>query len=138
MASLRQVIKGCRNWKFHWRRSAKLLKAPQKQGVVYKLAIVSPKKPNSAKRKIAKVKLSTGKKAFVHIPGGTDHNIQNYMRILVRGGKRRDTVGCHYTVIRSSKSNWKWHVGPCTEREKRRSKFGVCQKHKRPDIHELI
>lgn len=105
MASLQQVINGCRKAKLHWNKSSKLKKAPQKQGSVYKLAIVSPKKPNSAKRKIAKVKLSTGKKAFVHIPGGIDHNLQNYMRILVQGGKRRDTVGCHYKVIRSSKSN---------------------------------
>lgn len=94
--------------------------------------MVSPKKPNSAKRKIVKVKLSTGKKAIVHIPGGSDHNLQNYMRILIQGGKRKDTVGCHYKVIRASRGDWPWHLGPPTEREQKRSKFGVCQAHKRP------
>ena len=132
MSTLLQVVKGGRQRKYHWTKSYKLRKCPHKQGVVYKLAIVSPKKPNSAKRKVVKVKLSTGKKAIVHIPGGSDHNLQNYMRILVQGGKRKDTVGCHYKVVRSDKANWKWHVKAPTEREQKRSKFGVCQKHKRP------
>lgn len=132
MATLIQIKKGSRVRKYHWTKSFKLRKCPHKQGVVYRLAVVSPKKPNSAKRKIVKVKLSTGKKAIVHIPGGSDHNLQNYMRILIQGGKRKDTVGCHYKVIRASRGDWPWHLGPPTEREQKRSKFGVCQAHKRP------
>ena len=134
MSTFNQVARGDRHHKYHWTKSYKLQKCPHKQGVVYRLATEKKKKPNSAKRKIVTLKLSTGKKAIVHIPGAYDHNLQNYMRVLVQGGKRKDTVGCHYKVIRSAKGGWKWHVGPPSEREKRRSKFGVCQRSRRPII----
>lgn len=134
MVTYSQIRRKGRVRKYHWNTSFKLRKCPHKQGVVYRLAIVSPKKPNSAKRKIAKVRLSTGKKALVHISAGSDHNLQNFMRVLVQGGKRKDTVGCHYKVVRSSKAGWKWHVGPPNYREQRRSKFGVCRKENRVNL----
>jgi small subunit ribosomal protein S12 len=84
------------------RRKFKLLalcKSPHRKGICIKLRLVKPKKPNSAIRKIAKVKLTTGKFIIAYIPG-QGHNLQEYSSVLVRGGRTRDLPGLKYKLMR--------------------------------------
>jgi small subunit ribosomal protein S12 len=72
---------------------------PQKKGTVLKVFEQSPKKPNSAKRKVARVRLSSGKFLTCHIPG-IGHNLQQHSVVLVRGGRCQDLIGVRYKPIR--------------------------------------
>ena len=74
---------------------------PQKRGVCTQVKIQTPKKPNSALRKIARVKLSNGKEVTVYIPGER-HNLQEHSIVLIRGGRVRDLPGVRYHVIRGA------------------------------------
>lgn len=101
---------------------AKALKGrPQLRGICIKIYTVKPKKPNSANRKVAKLKLSTGKKiiAYVH---GSGHNLQPHSVVMVRGGRRRDLPGIHYQLIRGK---YDFSAPELFFRGKRRSKFGA-------------
>jgi len=100
-------------------RVKELQKCPQKKGICLKLIIMTPRKPCSAKRKIAKVYLSTKKYVFAYIPGER-HNLQKYSRILIRGGLIRDLPGVHYTMIRG-----KWDLNGIQKRRQGRSKYGT-------------
>ena len=73
--------------------------APQKRGVCTKVYTTTPKKPNSALRKIARVKLTNGLEATVYIPG-VGHNLQEHSVVLIRGGRVRDLPGVRYHIIR--------------------------------------
>ena len=75
--------------------------APQKRGVCTKVSTTSPKKPNSAMRKIARVRLTNGLEATVYIPG-IGHNLQEHSVVLIRGGKVRDLPGVRYHIIRGT------------------------------------
>jgi len=75
--------------------------APQKRGVCTKVTTTSPKKPNSAMRKIARVRLTNGMEATVYIPG-IGHNLQEHSVVLIRGGRVRDLPGCRYHIIRGT------------------------------------
>lgn len=76
-----------------------LKQCPQKRGVCVKVFIKTPKKPNSAQRKVAKVRLSYGKKVEAYIPG-EGHNLQDYSVVLMRGGRVKDLPGVKYHLIR--------------------------------------
>jgi len=80
------------------RRRRKLL-APFKRGVVLAVKVVAPKKPNSALRKVARVRLSNGREVTAYIPG-EGHNLQEHAIVLVRGGRVKDLAGVRYTVVR--------------------------------------
>lgn len=97
---------------------------PQLRGVCIRIYTVSPKKPNSANRKVAKLRLSTGRKviAYVH---GSGHNLQQHSVVMVRGGRRRDLPGIHYVLMRGK---YDFMSPENFNRTNRRSKFG----HKRP------
>jgi len=82
---------------------------------------MAPKKPNSAVRKIAKIRLSTGRKILAYIPG-QGHNLHEYSRVLVRGGKVPDLPGIHYKLIRG-KYDFGWNE--TFQRQNRRSKFSI-------------
>lgn len=97
----------------------KLDHCPQKKGTVIKVQEMTPKKPNSAKRKIARVKLSNGHQIITHLPG-VGHNLQPHSIVLVRGGKCQDLIGVRYKPIRG-----KYDFGPVAGRMTRRSKYGV-------------
>lgn len=97
----------------------KLEKCPQKRGVVIKVFEQTPTKPNSAKRKVAKVKLSTDKKINCYIPG-IGHNLQQHSVVLVRGGRCRDLIGVRYKPIRG-----KFDFAAVKNRVTRRSKYGL-------------
>ena len=76
--------------------------APQKRGVCTQVKTMTPKKPNSALRKITRVRLSNGKEVTVYIPG-EGHNLQEHSIVLVRGGRVRDLPGVRYQVVRGSR-----------------------------------
>jgi len=76
-------------------------RCPQKRGVCLQVKTVTPKKPNSALRKVARVRLSNGKEVTAYI-GGEGHNLQEHSIVLVRGGRVRDLPGVRYHVVRGS------------------------------------
>lgn len=92
---------------------------PQKKGVCSKVRIMKPKKPNSAQRKVARIRLSTGRQVTAAIPG-QGHNLQQYSVVLVRGGRVRDLPGVRYKIIRGV-----YDATPVAKRANRRSKFGT-------------
>ena len=93
--------------------------SPQKKGICLKLILKAPKKPNSALRKIAKLKLTNSKKIYAYIPG-YGHNLQEYSTVLVRGGKVKDLPGVKYHLIRN-----KLDLDAVKNRKSSRSKYGV-------------
>jgi small subunit ribosomal protein S12 len=92
---------------------------PQIKGVCIKVFNRTPKKPNSALRKVAKIKLSTKKKVECYIPG-EGHNIQQYSTVLIRGGRIPDLPGVKYRIIRG-----KYDLNGVKNRISSRSKYGV-------------
>lgn len=72
---------------------------PQKRGVAVRVYVVGPKKPNSANRKVARVRLTNGQEVTTYIPG-IGHNIQEHSQVLVRGGRVKDLPGVRYHIIR--------------------------------------
>lgn len=123
MASLNQLIrKGKRVQKRRRSFVLSLDSCPQKKGICVEIRnSVSPKKPNSAKRKVAKVKLSTGRHVIAAIPG-QGHNLQKYSVVMVRGGRARDIPGVRYKLI---KGRYDFSLFERIKRTKRRSKYGI-------------
>ena len=97
----------------------KLNKGPQKKGVVLRLRICTPRKPNSARRPAVKLKLSTKKKALAHIPG-SGHNLRKFSKVLINGNRARDLPVVNYTCIRGV-----YDFGPLTHIKRRRSVYGL-------------
>ena len=93
--------------------------SPQRRGVCLQVRTVTPKKPNSALRKVARVRLSNGKEVTAYI-GGEGHNLQEHSIVLVRGGRVRDLPGVRYHVVRGSLDT----LG-VDDRKQGRSKYGV-------------
>lgn len=77
------------------------LSSPQKRGVCVKVSTTTPKKPNSALRKVARVRLTNGMEAWTYIPG-IGHNLQEHSVVLIRGGRVRDLPGVRYHIIRGT------------------------------------
>lgn len=73
--------------------------SPFKRGVCTKVTTMTPKKPNSALRKIARVRLTNGNEITAYIPG-MGHNLQEHSVVLIRGGRVKDLIGCRYTIVR--------------------------------------
>lgn len=96
-----------------------LEKCPQKKGICIKLVIRAPKKPNSALRKLVKLKLSNSKKIYAYIPG-EGHNLQEYSTVLIRGGRVKDLPGVKYHLIRG-----KLDLSGIKNRKTSRSKYGT-------------
>ncbi|GAW79297.1 30S ribosomal protein S12 [Plasmodium gonderi] len=103
-----------KNWRSKW-----LEGAPQKRGICLKVRVQTPKKPNSGLKKIARVRLSTGRIVSVYIPG-IGHNLNTHSIILVRGGRCKDIPGCNYKAIRGV-----YDLLPVKNRFRGRSKYGV-------------
>ena len=95
------------------------LSAPQKRGVCTKVTTTSPKKPNSALRKIARVRLTNGLEATTYIPG-IGHNLQEHSVVLIRGGRVRDLPGVRYHIIRGTLD-----TQGVEDRRQSRSKYGA-------------
>ena len=101
------------------RREATDLSAPQKRGVCTKVTTVTPKKPNSALRKIARVRLTNGMEATSYIPG-IGHNLQEHSVVLIRGGRVRDLPGVRYHIVRGTLD-----TQGVANRKQSRSKYGA-------------
>ncbi|MFP6670129.1 MAG: 30S ribosomal protein S12 [Pirellulaceae bacterium] len=101
MPTINQLVRKRRRHKRKFTKAPLLDKCPQKQGVCLLVKTMTPKKPNSALRKITRVRLSNGKEATVYIPG-EGHNLQEHSIVLVRGGRVRDLPGVRYQVVRGT------------------------------------
>jgi small subunit ribosomal protein S12 len=125
MVTPSQLSKGARLSKPYDRSRSHLAfrGAPQRKGVIYKIAIMTPRKPNSAKRTIAKVKLNfNDKRIFAKIPGQGEHFLQAHSVVLVRGHGPKDTPGVNYHLIRGLFDFERIEI---FGRRNRRSKFGI-------------
>ncbi len=100
-------------------KSPALQNCPQKRGVCTRVMTVTPKKPNSALRKVARVRLSNGIDVTAYIPG-IGHNLQEHSVVLIRGGRVKDLPGVRYHIIRGAKDT----LG-VEDRRKARSKYGT-------------
>ncbi len=101
MPTINQLIKKNRRPPRKFSKSPVLDKCPQKRGVCLQVKTMTPKKPNSALRKIARVKLSNRKEVTVYIPG-EGHSLQEHSIVLVRGGRVRDLPGVRYHIVRGA------------------------------------
>lgn len=99
--------------------------SPQKRGVCTSVKTVTPKKPNSALRKIARVKLSTGMEVSAYIPG-EGHNLQEHSVVLIRGGRVKDLPGVRYHIVRGTLD-----TAGVAKRKQGRSKYGVKREKKK-------
>ena len=95
------------------------LNSPQKRGVCTRVGTKTPKKPNSALRKYARVRLSNGKEVDTYIPG-IGHNLQEHSVVLIRGGRVKDLIGVRYHIIRGTLD-----TAGVKDRKQGRSKYGV-------------
>lgn len=101
MPTINQLIRKPRLVQASKSRVRDLGASPQKRGVCLVVKTVTPKKPNSALRKVAKVRLSNGKEVTAYI-GGEGHNLQEHSIVLIRGGRVRDLPGVRYHVVRGT------------------------------------
>jgi small subunit ribosomal protein S12 len=99
MPTINQLIRKGRRREYAKSKSPALRASPFKRGVCLIVKTVKPKKPNSALRKVTKVRLSNGQEVTVYIPG-EGHNLQEHSNVLVRGGRVRDLPGVRYHVVR--------------------------------------
>jgi small subunit ribosomal protein S12 len=121
MLTINQLCKkvSTRKKKFFKSKVPYLFSSPQRKGICLKVFVRSPKKPNSALRKVAKFKLSNNKKLEVYIPG-EGHNLQQYSVALMRGGRTPDMPGLKYKLIRG-----KYDFLSVKNRKTSRSLYGV-------------
>jgi small subunit ribosomal protein S12 len=119
MPTNNQLCKNARRKKKKLNKTPALDNCPQKKGICIKLIVRAPKKPNSALRKLAKLRLSNSKKVYAYIPG-EGHNLQEYSTILMRGGRVKDLPGVKYHLIRG-----KFDLLGLKNRKTSRSKYGT-------------
>ena len=119
MPTINQLVRKGRKKPVRKSKSVVLERCPQKRGVCTLVRTMTPKKPNSALRKVARVRLSNGKEVTVYIPG-VDHNLQEHSVVLVRGGRVRDLPGVRYHVVRGTLDS----LG-VDGRKQSRSKYGA-------------
>ena len=119
MPTINQLVKKGRRQPRKFSKSPVLDSCPQRRGVCLQVKTMTPKKPNSAMRKIARVRLSNGKEVTVYIPG-EGHSLQEHSIVLVRGGRVRDLPGVRYKVIRGALD-----ASGVKDRKQARSRYGV-------------
>ena len=119
MPTINQLIRKGRTSVRNKTKSPALEGCPQKRGVCTRVMTVTPKKPNSALRKVARVRLSNGIEVTAYIPG-IGHNLQEHSVVLLRGGKVKDLPGVRYHIVRGAKDT----LG-VADRKRSRSKYGA-------------
>ena len=119
MATINQIVKNKRIKKQRSLSTPALEKCPQKKGICLKIFTKTPRKPNSALRKVARIKLSNNKRITGYIPG-EGHNLQEHSDVLVRGGRVKDLPGVRYHIIRG-----KYDLICVQKRRQGRSKYGT-------------
>ena len=119
MPTIQQLIRKGRKHVKGKSKSPALNSSPQKRGVCVRVYTTTPKKPNSAMRKVARVRLTNGKEVNAYIPG-EGHNLQEHSIVLVRGGRVKDLPGVRYHIIRGTLD-----TQGVEDRTQRRSKYGT-------------
>ena len=119
MPTINQLVRKGRKKASKKTKSPALQACPQKRGVCTRVMTVTPKKPNSALRKVARVRLVNGIEATAYIPG-IGHNLQEHSVVLLRGGRVKDLPGVRYHIVRGAKDT----LG-VEDRKKARSKYGT-------------
>ena len=119
MPTINQLVRRARQRVQKKTRTPALKGAPQKRGVCTRVYPTTPKKPNSALRKVARVRLTTGIEVSAYIPG-VGHNLQEHSVVLVRGGRVKDLPGVRYHIVRGTLDT----LG-VEDRKKSRSKYGA-------------
>ena len=119
MPTINQLVRNGRKKAKRKSAAPALQKNPQKRGVCISVKTVTPKKPNSALRKVARVRLTNGQEVTAYIPG-IGHNLQEHSVVLVRGGRVRDLPGVRYHIIRGTLD-----TGGVQKRAQGRSKYGA-------------
>jgi len=119
MPTIQQLVRKGRAKITKKSKSAALKGSPQKRGVCVRVYTTTPKKPNSAMRKVARVRLTNGNEVNAYI-GGEGHNLQEHSIVLVRGGRVKDLPGVRYHVIRGALD-----TAGVDGRQQRRSKYGT-------------
>ena len=119
MPTITQLIKHGRERRAEKSKTPIMSQCPQKRGVCLSVSTTSPKKPNSALRKIARVRLTNKQEGTVYIPG-EGHNLNEHSSVLIRGGRVRDLPGVRYHVIRGALD-----TAGVAKRKQARSKYGA-------------
>ena len=119
MPTIQQLVRKGRRDKIAKVKTAALKGSPQRRGVCTRVYTTTPKKPNSALRKVARVKLTSQVELTAYIPG-EGHNLQEHSMVLVRGGRVKDLPGFRYKVIRGTLD-----AAGVSDRKKARSQYGV-------------
>ncbi len=119
MPTINQLIKKGRKSNIKKTKSPALQSCPQRRGVCTRVFTATPKKPNSALRKVARVRLTNGFEVTAYI-GGEGHNLQEHSVVIIRGGRVKDLPGVRYHVVRGAKDT----LG-VDNRRKSRSKYGT-------------
>jgi small subunit ribosomal protein S12 len=119
MPTINQLVRKGREKQRRRTKAVALVRSPQRRGVCTRVYTVTPKKPNSALRKVARVRLTNGYEVTSYIPG-EGHNLQEHSVVLVRGGRVKDLPGVRYHIVRGTLDS----VG-VTNRKRSRSKYGA-------------
>lgn len=127
MPTIQQLVRNGRNKMKNKSKSPALDSSPQKRGVCTRVYTTTPKKPNSAMRKVARVRLTNSKEVNVYIPG-EGHNLQEHSIVLIRGGRVKDLPGVRYHIIRGALD-----TAGVDKRKQGRSKYGA----KRPKVKKV-
>lgn len=124
MPTIQQLVRKGRSSKVSSSKTAALKGSPQRRGVCTRVFTTTPKKPNSALRKVARVRLSSGIEVTAYIPG-EGHNLQEHSIVLVRGGRVRDLPGVRYKIIRGALD-----TQGVKNRQQARSRYGAKKEKK--------
>ena len=119
MPTINQLVKSGRDKQKRKTASPALKASPQKRGVCVRVYTTTPKKPNSALRKVARVRLTNGMEVTTYIPG-EGHNLQEHSVVLIRGGRVKDLPGVRYHIIRGTLD-----TAGVNNRRQSRSKYGA-------------
>ncbi|MCL1911073.1 MAG: 30S ribosomal protein S12 [Leptospirales bacterium] len=119
MPTINQLIRKGRSVKNKKSKSPALQQCPQRRGVCTRVMTFTPKKPNSALRKVARVRLTNGIEVTAYIPG-VGHNLQEHSAVMIRGGRVKDLPGVRYHIIRGTLDT----LG-VADRKRSRSKYGA-------------
>ena len=119
LPTIQQLVRKLRDSKLRKEKTPELKGAPQRRGVCTRVYTATPKKPNSALRKVARVRLTSGAEVTAYIPG-EGHNLQEHSIVLVRGGRVKDLPGVRYKVIRGTLD-----TASVRDRKQSRSRYGA-------------
>ena len=119
MPTIQQLVRKGRETKTKKTKTPALVGSPQRRGVCTRVYTTTPKKPNSALRKVARVRLTTGVEVTAYIPG-EGHNLQEHSIVLVRGGRVKDLPGVRYKIVRGTLD-----TTGVRDRKQARSRYGV-------------